>query len=122
MKILQACAVLLLALLSSGCGTLQYDLSSVPVPVSAKPAAPGVAFDPLELDAKSVLWVHGLFGDSQPDVAKMVADAAQGYDRIAGFRVRQAGGFHDWLLTHLSLTLVRMKTVTIEGQLVRDGG
>ena len=43
--------------------------------------------DPLELDAKSVLWVHGLFGDSQPDVAKMVADAAQG----AGDRAGHAG-------------------------------
>ena len=56
----------------------------------------------------------------QPDVAGLVTEAAEGYDRIADFRIRQSGSFHDWLLTHLSATLVRMKTVVITGQLVRD--
>lgn len=113
-------AVLLLALASAACQTLDYDLASVPIPVSAKPAEPGSEVVPFELKGKNVLWVHGLFGKSQPEVAALVAERSRGFDRIAGFRVRQAGGFHDWLLTHLSLTLVRMKTVVIEGQLVRD--
>ena len=66
-----------------------------------------------------VLWAHGLFGQSEPDVAKLVSDAARGHDQIA-FRVRVSAGFHDWLLTHLTATLVRVKTVVIEGQLVKD--
>lgn len=72
------------------------------------------AVEPFTIEAHNVLWVHGLFGHAPPDVAALVAD------RIAGFRVRQDSGFHDWLITHLSLTLVRRRTVVIEGQLVRD--
>ncbi|MCA8943144.1 MAG: hypothetical protein KDB80_11340, partial [Planctomycetes bacterium] len=108
------------ALLLAACGSLHYDLSSVPIPISAKPAEPGAHVDPLHIESKNVLWVHGLFGQSEPDVTALVTEAAAGYDRIAGFRVVQSGSFHDWLLTHLSATLVRMKTVRIEGQLVRD--
>ena len=78
--------------------------------------------EPFRIEERSILWVHGLLGQSSPDVAALVAEAGRGYDRIAGFRVSVAGGFHDWLLTHLSGALVRMKTVVIEGELVRDGG
>ena len=104
-----------------GCGTVTYDLSTVPIPISAKPAVEGTV-EPFHIEEKAILWAHGLFGQSSPDVAALVSEAGLGYDRIAGFRVSVAGGFHDWLLTHLSGTLVRMKTVVIEGQLVRDGG
>lgn len=102
-----------------GCGTLEYDLSSVPVPVSAKPAdaADGPA-QPLLLTAKNILWVHGLFGHTMPDVAEQLTEASRGYDRIANFRVRTGPGFHDWLITHLTLSLIRMKTVVISGELV----
>lgn len=114
-------ACLLVATLSVGCVSLDYDLSSVAVPISAKPAEPGVGVvEPFTIEAKNVLWVHGLAGQSQPDVAELVAEKAQGYDRIAGFRVKQKSGFHHWLIAHLSLTLVRMRTVVIEGELVRD--
>lgn len=113
---------LLLVLLSAGCVSLDYDLSAVAVPISAKPAEPGSGeIEPFTIEAKNVLWVYGLAGHSQPDVAELVAEKAQGYDRIAGFRVKQKSGFHHWLVAHLSLTLVRMRTVVIEGQLVRDG-
>jgi hypothetical protein len=110
-----------LTLTLASCGALQYDLSAVAMPISAKPAAPGSGrVEPFVIERKSVLWVHGLFGQSAPDIAALVAEAGRGHDRIAGFRVQQAGGFHDWLITHLTLTLVRMKTVVIEGPLVRD--
>lgn len=112
----------LLIAAAAGCLSLDYDLSTVPVPVSAKPAEPSAAeVVPFELEARNVLWIHGLFGHRQPDVAALVAEKALGYDRIAGFRVSQTTNVHQWLLTHLSLTLVRMRTVVIEGQLVRDG-
>lgn len=116
----RALAALLAALLS-GCLALEYDLASVPVPVSAKPAeADAGEVVPFEVEARSVLWLDGLAGRSTPDVAALVAEQARGYDRIAAFRVRQESNFHQWLLTHLSLSLVRMKTVVIEGELVRD--
>ena len=119
---LSALALMLLALLSVSCVSLDYDLATVPVPVSAKPAEVGGEVEPFRIEATNVLWVHGLFGHTPPppDVAELVAEKAQGWDRIAGFRVRQEGRFHQWLATHLSLTLVRMRTVVIEGQLVRD--
>lgn len=66
------------------------------------------------------LWAHGAFGHTPPDVAALLADEARGYDRVAGLRVEQRSGFHQWLVAHLSLTLVRMRTVVIEGQLVKD--
>ena len=112
----------LVALVTAGCVSLDYDLSTVPVPISAKPAEPGAAeVVPFEVEVHNVLWLDGLFGHEPPDVATLVAEKARGYDRIADFRVRQESSFHEWLLTHLSLTLVRMKTVVVRGQLVRDG-
>ena len=102
-----------------GCGTLEYDLGPVPIPVSAKPATadegPGQSF---EIKAKNILWFHGLFGHTMPDVAELVTEASDGYDKIASFRARSGPGFHDWLVTHLTLSLVRMKTVVISGELI----
>ena len=107
--------------LAFGCVSLDYDLSAVPIPVSAKPAVPGeVTAERFRIEAKNVLWVNGLFGRSTPDVAALVVERAQGYDRIADFKVSQETNVHQWLLTHLSLTLVRMRTVVIQGQLIRD--
>ena len=104
-----------------GCVSLDYDLSMVPIPVSAKPAVPGEGTaEQFRIEAKNVLWVNGLLGRSTPDVAALVAERARGYDRIADFKVSQETNVHQWLLTHLSLTLVRMRTVVIQGQLIRD--
>lgn len=116
----RAASLLLLALLPSliGCGTLEYDLGSVPVPVSAKPAGPDAPTQPFEIKAKNILWFHGLFGHSTPDVAELVTEASEGYDGVVNFRARSGAGFHDWLVTHLSLTLIRMKTVVVSGELV----
>lgn len=108
-------------LLFAACAPLTYDLSTVSVPISAKPAEAGASeVVPFRIKEQNTLWIHGLGGQSMPDVAALVEEAAQGYDRIAGFRVKQEGGVSHWALTHLSLTLVRMKRVVIEGQLVRD--
>ncbi len=98
--------------------SLDYDLSTVPVPVSAKPAK-GPA-EPFEIEARRVLRAHGLFGRKTPDVAALLREESEGYDRVAGLRVCQESNFHQWLLTHLTLSLVRMRTVVIEGELVRD--
>ena len=122
MNILSRVLVPLLSLFACACVTVDYDLSSVPVPVSAKPAEPdAIEAVPFRVEARNVLWFDGLFGRSTPDVAALLTEEARGHDRIADFRVSQETNFHQWLLTHLSLTLVRMKTVVIRGQLVRDG-
>ena len=118
-------AACLLVVASTGCMSLEYDLSGVPLPVSAKPADAGAAsVEPFVIEARSVLWAHGLFGRSTPDVGELVRTLVEergaGVDRIANFRVRQTSNVHQWLATHLSLTLVRMRRVVVEGQLVRD--
>jgi hypothetical protein len=111
---------LLVVPFAGGCVSLDYDLSSVPVPVSAKPPEPGQGeTEAFRIEARNVLWMDGLFGHRQPDIAALVAERASGYDSIADFQVTQETNFHQWLLTHLSLTLVRMKTVVIRGELVR---
>ena len=113
--------LLLVALLGQACVSLDYDLSSVPVPISAKPADPSEGeIEPFTIEAGNYLWIHGLFGRTTPDVAALVKEKAKGYDRIAGFRVRQTSNIHHWLLTHLSLSLARGRTVVIEGQGVRS--
>ncbi len=120
MKQLLARTAPLLLVLAASCVSLDYDLSGLSMPVSAKPAeATAATVEPFEIEAKNVLWIHGLFGHEQPDVAALLAERAEGYDAVAGFRVRQTSNIHQWLATHLSLTLVRMRTVVIEGQLVR---
>lgn len=111
-----ALASLTLLLLLNACSSLEYDLAGLPFPVSAQPAADRVATEPFVLEDKSILWVHGLFGESNPDVAELLAEAGAGRHGIANFRVTRSGGFHDWLVVHLSLTLVRMKSVTIQGE------
>ena len=120
-NLLPVLAALLLALTGVACVSLDYDLSSIPMPVSAKPAEPGAGeIEPFTIEATNVLWVHGVFGRSSPDVTALLLQEAQGYDRIAGFRVKQESKFSHWLITHLSLTLIRMRTVVIEGQFIRD--
>ncbi len=100
----------------TACLNLEYDLSPISVPISAKPADSGVVTEPFTLTAKNILWAHGLFGQSSPDVAALLRTEAQGSSGIVGFRVEQRSGFHEWLVAHLTLTLVRMRTVVIEGE------
>ncbi len=113
----QPLAVLLLALCSA-CGSLKYDLSDLDFPLRAGPAPAGSTTRPFALETKSILWIHGLAGHRQPDVAQQLRVLEPGPGGIANLRVTQGASFHDWLLTHLSLTLVRMKTVRIEGEVV----
>lgn len=101
--------------LAASCGTLTYDLSDVPFPVSARPV-PDRESEEFELTGKSVLWVHGLAGKDQPDVGAMLREHCSGSYGVSDFRVTVGASFHDWLLTHLSLGFVRMKTVRVTGR------
>lgn len=106
--------VLVLGLLA-GCSSLTYNLSSVPFPVSASPVAGDQRYEAFQIQGKSVLWVHGLFGEDQPDVAALLQASCGACAGVANFRVEVAATGHDWLLTHLTLGLVRIKTVSIRG-------
>jgi hypothetical protein len=111
-------ASLALLCLLGGCMSLPYELADMDVPVLASsscPSAGHLAAEPFSLREKQVLWVHGLFGHKRPDVRALVAEQADGSVRIENFRVRRATAIQDWLATHLSLGLVRIKTVYIEG-------
>lgn len=115
--------LLLLALFAAGCSTFTYNLAGVGFPVSAKPAGEGAATKPIELGGKTVLWLHGLGGSSQPDVAALLKEhCGAECAGVAEFRAEASTSFHDWLVTHLTLGFIRMKTVSITGQeLVRSG-
>ena len=102
--------------LLAGCSSLHYDLASVPFPVSASPAPPDTAAEPFTATGKSVLWVHGLFGEDQADVAALLRETCGACEGVADFRASSAPTFHDWLVTHLTLGFVRMKTITITGR------
>ncbi|MEQ8766978.1 MAG: hypothetical protein RL885_23895 [Planctomycetota bacterium] len=102
-----------------GCSTSKFNLTGVSVPVLANDAGYESAMRvPFDERAKNVLWFHGLFGETVPDVGEMVEEELAGAEAIVGFRVTQGASFHDWLITHLSLTLVRMKTVRVTGAVV----
>ena len=100
----------------AACSSLHYDLGPVPFPVSARPADPGIASEAFEVTGKSVLWVHGLLGTSDADVAALLQEAGGDCGGVANFRAAASASFHDWLVTHLTLGLVRMKTVTVSGE------
>lgn len=103
------------SLLLAGCSSLSYDLSPLPFEVSAKPAPAGTSGEAFSISGKSVLWVHGLCGKDQPDVAAWLQEQCRDGEQVADFRVSVGASFHDWLLTHLSLGFVRLKTVTVSG-------
>jgi len=91
-----AAAACLAALAS--CTTLDYDLSGVPVPISAKPEPAGEAeVTPFRIEEKHVMWLHGLAGTRQPDVAALVAEAARDHDRVADLRVSTLPGVGHWV-------------------------
>jgi hypothetical protein len=114
---LRATTVLLL-LLATACSSMRYDLDGVPFPVRADShGAPGG--EPFSLDSKYVMYVHGLLGEKQPKVADLLRERCDGATSISDFRVRAGANFWDWLGTHLSLGLVRLKTVRITGTLHR---
>ena len=99
----------------AACGSLTYDLIDVPFPVSARPNTELKAED-FELTGKSVLWVHGLAGKDQPDVGALLREHCKDSVGVSDFRVSMGASFHDWLLTHLTLGFVRMKTVRVTGK------
>ncbi len=99
--------------------SLDYDLADVPIPISAQPAPAGTHTEPITVVAKHVLYAHGLLGEREPDVAWLIDETTRGYSRITGFRLTHGATFHDWLLTHLSLTLLRFKTITIDMERIR---
>ena len=108
-------------LLLAACSSFSYDLTPVPFPVSARPAPPGAGQGtPFSIVAKNTMWVHGLLGESQPDVAALLQQECGDCDGVVDFRVEVATSGHDWVFTHLSLGLIRLKTVTISGR--RIGG
>lgn len=114
------CAWALMFLLFGACSTVRFDLGGLPFPVSASPAPAGAAAgEPFELVSKQILWVHGLFGERQPDVAAMLLAHCSGTAGVADFRVTASASIWDWLGTHLSLGFVRLKTVTIRGRTLR---
>lgn len=102
--------------LFAGCSNMHYELAELPFPVSASPlrGAPD-AGDRFVLTEKHVLWVHGLFGETQPDIQGQMLANLIPCAGVADFRVSSASSFHDWLVTHLTLGFIRMKTVTVSG-------
>lgn len=102
--------------LLAGCTSLHYDLASVPFPVSASPAPANAVAEPFTATGKYVLWVHGLCGEDTADVAALLRQACPSCEGVAEFRASAATSFHDWLVTHLTLGFVRMKTITITGR------
>jgi hypothetical protein len=111
-----ATAVLLAALLSAACANVRYDLAGVPFPVTATPPQAGApAGVPFEVKQKYILWGYGLFGESQPDVAGALRGDGSPTAAVTDFRVAASANLWDWLGTHLSLGLVRLRTVHVRG-------
>jgi len=104
-------------LLLAGCGSFAYDLASLPFPVLASPNTdPALQAEPFERRGKHTLYLHGLLGETQPEVAAVVREAVGDAEGVANFRVQVAASLHDWVITHLTLGIARLKTVTIRGE------
>ncbi len=109
-------AALLAALILAACANVRYDLAAMPFPVLATPrpadAPAGQAF---EVKQKYILWGYGLFGEKQPDVAGALRGDGAPTAAVHDFRVSASANLWDWLGTHLSLGLVRLRTVKVAG-------
>ena len=114
-----AAVALLLALTS--CSSMRYDLEGVGFPVQANAASNG-AGEEFSLQSKYVIYVHGLLGEKQPKVAELLQAHCGDAKAVTDFRVSAGASIWDWLGTHLSLGLVRLKTVQISGRVVRAAG
>tara|TARA_R110002072_G_scaffold139249_1_gene282711 strand:- start:58168 stop:58518 length:351 start_codon:yes stop_codon:yes gene_type:complete len=111
-------AAAFLLLLLTSCSSMRYNLEGVAFPVHANTNGhdEGEAF---ELKSKYVMYVHGLLGEKQPKVAELLKEHCGNAKAVTDFRVGAGASLWDWLGTHLSLGLVRLKTVTIHGRVVR---
>lgn len=110
-------AALSALLMLAGCGSFAYNLASLPFPVLAGPNTdPALASEPFELRGKHTLYLHGWLGETQPAVDTLVREAVGDGRGVANFRVQVAASLHDWVITHLTLGIVRLKTVTIRGE------
>jgi len=110
---MRSTAVFLL-LLATACSSMRYDLAAVPFPVHAGSGDAGQG-EPFELESKYVMYVHGLLGEKQPKVAELLREHCDGAARVTDFRVQAGANLWDWLGTHLSLGLVRLKSVRVTG-------
>jgi hypothetical protein len=111
----QARVLVLAALLSAACANVRYDLEGLPFPVMASPAPQGAGGEAFEHKDKYILWGYGLFGEKQPNVAGALRGSGAATAAIADFRVSASANLWDWLGTHLSLGLVRLRTVRVTG-------
>lgn len=111
----RTCVLVLAAALSAACANVRYDLGGVPFPVMASPAPAGAAGEAFEHKDKYILWGYGLFGEKQPDVAGALRGSGPAPAGVADFRVSASANLWDWLGTHLSLGLVRLRTVKVSG-------
>jgi hypothetical protein len=109
--------VIVLLLLTS-CSTIRYDLEGVAFPVTANASTDGAGEEFL-LVSKHVMYVHGVLGEKQPQVAALLKEYLGDAKAITDFRVSAGASLYDWLGTHLSLGFVRLKTVRITGRAVR---
>lgn len=97
---------------------MRYDLEGVTFPVHARANAYGEG-ETFELESKYVMYVHGLLGEKQPKVAELLKEHCGDAKAVTDFRVSAGASIFDWLGTHLSLGLVRLKTVRVTGRVVR---
>ena len=109
-------AAIAFLLAMTSCSSMRYELEGVGFPVHADSANGGEEFS---LKSKYVMYVHGLLGEKQPKVAELLKDHCGNAKAVTDFRVSAGASLWDWLGTHLSLGLVRLKTVTIRGRVVR---
>lgn len=112
------CIVVLVLLLLASCSSMRYDLEGVTFPVHASANAYGEG-EEFELTSKYVMYIHGLFGEKQPKVAELLQEHCGDAKAVTDFRVSATASIFDWLGTHLSLGLVRLKTVSVTGRVVR---
>lgn len=105
----------LFLLFAASCSAMRYDLGEVPFPVRAD-AGPRGGGEVFELKSKHVMYVHGLFGQKQPEVAALLRERCAGATEVTDFRVTAGPNLWDWLGTHLSLGFVRLKTVHVTGR------
>ena len=109
-------ALLLVAALGLGGCAVQYDATSLGVPVTmAAPAGPAPAGAAFKVNAKSVHGLFGLVTLSRPSLEKALATQLVGGKAVAGVKIKARSRWIDIVVTGLTLGLIAPRTVTFEG-------
>lgn len=108
--------MLALALMTVGACSLNFDATSLGVPVTmASPAGPVAPTDSFHVNTHAVWAFWGIFGIKRPALNKSLATQLAGGKGVTDVKINTHSGFTDVLVTILTAGLIVPRSVSFQG-------